>query len=203
VGAFARFLEAISFSHADVLNLANVARGCQVERKTAAGYLSVLEDLLLAFRLPVFTHRAARATTAHPKFYLFDTGVFRALRPTGPLDHGRGFADGDALEGLVAQHLRAWIAYSRRRADVFYWGTPGGLEVDFVVYGDAGFWAIEVKHTSRVRPEDLRALRALKRDYPEAETRLLYRGTERLIIDGILCVPVDQYLVAMRPDGDL
>ncbi|MBE3135006.1 MAG: DUF4143 domain-containing protein, partial [Acidobacteria bacterium] len=107
-----------------------MARECQVERKTADGYLSVLEDLLLAFRLPVFTRRAARATTAHPKFYLFDTGVFRALRPTGPLDPGRGFADGDALEGLVAQHLRAWVAYSRRRADLFYWGTPGGLEVD-------------------------------------------------------------------------
>jgi uncharacterized protein len=203
VGAFARFLEAISLSHAGVLNLANVARECQVERKTAAGYLSVLEDLLLAFRLPVFTRRAARATTAHPKFYLFDTGVFRTLRPTGPLDHGRSSADGDALEGLVAQHLRAWIGYSRRKADLFYWSTPGGLEVDFVVYGEAGFWAIEVKHTNCVRPGDLRAMRALKRDYPEAGPRLLYRGSERLLIDGILCVPVDQYLAALRPDGDL
>jgi predicted AAA+ superfamily ATPase len=201
-GAFARFLEAISFSHAEVLNLTNVARECQVERKTAAGYLGVLEDLLLAFRLPVFARRTARATTAHPKFYLFDTGIFRSLRPTGPLDHDRGFTDGNALEGLVAQHLRAWIAYSRRRADLFYWGTPGGLEVDFVIYGDAGFWAIEVKHTNRVRPEDLRALRAFKRDYPEAETRLLYRGSERLLVDGILCVPVDEYLVALRPDSN-
>jgi predicted AAA+ superfamily ATPase len=203
VGSFARFLEAVSFSHSNVLNLANVARECQVERKTAAGYLSVLEDLLLAFKLPVFERRAARATTAHPKFYLFDTGVFRASRPIGPLDEGRGFVDGDALEGLVAQHLRAWIAYSRRRADLFYWRTPRGLEVDFVVYGDAGFWAIDVKHTNRVRPEDLRALRAFKRDYPEAEARLLYRGQQRLLIDGVLCVPVDQYLVALRPDGNL
>ncbi|NBV34385.1 MAG: ATP-binding protein, partial [Proteobacteria bacterium] len=38
-GNFARFLEAISFSHASVLNLANVARDCQVNRKTAEGYL--------------------------------------------------------------------------------------------------------------------------------------------------------------------
>lgn len=117
VGAFARFLEAISFSHAHVLNLANVARECQVERKTAAGYLGVLEDLLLSFRLPVFTTRAARATVAHPKFYLFDTGIFRALRPSGPLDRDAGFVEGDALEGLVAQHLRAWLAYSAHKAE--------------------------------------------------------------------------------------
>src|SRR5437867_11099549 len=52
VGAFARFLEAISFSHASVLNVANVARECQVERKTIAAYVEVLEDLLLSFRVP-------------------------------------------------------------------------------------------------------------------------------------------------------
>ena len=55
VGSFARFLEAISFSHAAVLNLANVARECQVNRKTVEGFLGVLEDLLLAYRLPVFS----------------------------------------------------------------------------------------------------------------------------------------------------
>jgi len=199
VGAFARFLEAISLSQAQVLNLANVARECQVERKTAAGYLGVLEDLLLAFRLPVFTRRASRATVAHPKFYLFDAGVFRALRPAGPLDRDAGAVDGAALETLVAQHLRAWLAYSTRRADLYYWRTPGGHEVDFVVYGEAGFHAIEVKQTGRVRPEDLRALRAFTRDYPEAEARLLYRGTERLFLDGILCEPVQDFLRALRP----
>jgi predicted AAA+ superfamily ATPase len=203
VGAFARFLEAISVSHAEILNLAHVARECQVERKTAAGYLDVLEDLLLAFRVPVFTRRASRATIAHPKFYLFDTGVLRTIRPTGPLDHGAGQVEGAALEGLVAQHLRAWLAYSRRRAEMFYWRTKGGNEVDFVVYGEAGFWAIEVKHTTRVRPEDLRALRAFTHDYPEAGATLLYRGAERLLIDGILCVPVDQFLRDLRPDMGL
>ena len=86
VGAFARFLEAISFSHAAVLNVANAARECQVERKTVAAYIEVLEDLLLSFRVSVFTRRAKRDTIAHPKLYLFDTGVFRSLRPRGPLD---------------------------------------------------------------------------------------------------------------------
>ncbi len=110
VGGFARFLEAISFSHGAVLNVANVARECQAERRTVAGYVEVLEDLLLGFRVPVFTRRAQRATTVHPKLYLFDAGVYRSLRPKGPLDRPE-MIEGSALEGLVAQHLRAWIAY--------------------------------------------------------------------------------------------
>ena len=50
----------VSFSHAAVLNISNVARECQIERKTVAAYIEVLEDLLLSFRLPIFTRRARR-----------------------------------------------------------------------------------------------------------------------------------------------
>jgi uncharacterized protein len=42
VGSFARFLEMVSFSHAAVLNISNVARECQIERKTVAAYIEVL-----------------------------------------------------------------------------------------------------------------------------------------------------------------
>ena len=57
---------------------------------------------MLGFQIPVFTRRAQRALAAHPKFFFFDAGVFRANRPTGPLD-SLAEIDGAALEGLVAQ----------------------------------------------------------------------------------------------------
>ena len=202
IGDFARFLEAVSFSHAAVLNVSNVARECQIERKTVAGYIEILEDLLLSFRLPVFTRRAQRQTSAHPKFYLFDAGVYRSLRPKGPLDRAEEI-DGSAFEGLVAQHLRSWIAYSGSDCELFYWRTRAGLEVDFVVYGQDGFWAIEVKNTAAVRSQDLRALRSFREDYPGCELVFLYRGKERLLIDDVLCVPGDEFLRSMRPDRGL
>jgi predicted AAA+ superfamily ATPase len=198
IGNFARFMESISISHGAVLNVSNVARECQIERKTAAGYVEVIEDLLLGFRLPIFSRRAKRRTAAHPKFYFFDSGVFRTLRPKGPVDGGEGF-EGPALEGLVAQHLRAWIAYGNRDAKIYYWRTRSGVEVDFIVYGDAGFWAVEVKNTPRVRPEDLGGLKSFAADYPECEPLLLYRGRERLKIERIQCLPVDEFLRDLNP----
>jgi predicted AAA+ superfamily ATPase len=202
VGAFARFLEVVSFSHGAVLNLSNVARETQVSRKTVEGYFAILEDLLLGFRLPVFTRRAQRATAAHPKFYLFDTGVFRSLRPKGPLDRP-GEIDGAALEGLVAQHLRAWVAYTKSDFTLSYWRTRTGVEVDFVVYGSAGFWAIEVKHAGTVRREDLRSLRSFVHDYPACEPLLLYRGDDRLHVDGVRCLPVAEFLSGLLPERGL
>ena len=201
-GNFVRFLEAVSFSHGTQLNVSSVARDCEIERKVVAGYLGILEDLLLAFRLPVFRRRAKRALVVHEKLYLFDAGVFRSLRPRGPLDAPEEIA-GQALEGLVAQHLRAWAAYSQHDAEVFYWRTQGGTEVDFVVYGESGIQAFEVKNAARVYRRDLRPLKAFRDDYPEAEAAVLYRGRDRLEIDGIRCLPVADFLRAVVPDRGL
>lgn len=203
VGDFARFLEAASFSHGALLNVANVARECGVERKTVESYVGVLEDLLLADRLRPFTKRAKRDLVAHPKFYFFDAGVYRSLRPAGPLDRPAEI-DGAALEGLVYQHLRAWSAWRTSAASTLtFWRSRAGREVDFVVYGAAEFAAIEVKSTATVRPADLGGLRAFGDDYPEATRVLLYRGTERLVIDGIWCLPVEAALREIRPARSL
>ncbi|MBM4086611.1 MAG: DUF4143 domain-containing protein, partial [Planctomycetes bacterium] len=202
LGQFARFVEAISFSHGAALNTSAVARECQVNRKTVDGFVSVLEDLLLGFRLPVFAKRAARHLAQHPKFYYFDSGVFRAVRPTGPLDAAAETA-GLALEGLVAQHLRAWIAYGNEDHSLHHWRTKAGREVDFVVYGPRVFLAVEVKNSRLVHDPDVNGLRAFREDYPEAEVCLLYRGKERLKIRDVLCIPCEEFLLKLVPSAPI
>jgi predicted AAA+ superfamily ATPase len=189
MSAFARFLEAASFSHGSQLNISEVAREASVERKTVEGYFGILEDLLLAIRLPPFTKRAKRKQVAHSKFFFFDAGVYRALRPKGPLDRPEEIA-GAALEGLVMQELRAINDYFELGYSLHYWRTAGGLEVDLVLYGERGIHAFEVKHTGRVREGDLKGLRAFLEDYPTAKAYLLYMGDRPEHVDGIEVVPV-------------
>ncbi|HLD84416.1 MAG TPA: DUF4143 domain-containing protein, partial [Coxiellaceae bacterium] len=198
IGHFSRFLEVISFSHGCTLNVSNIARECQVSRALIEGYLSVLEDLLLCFQLPIFTKRAKRETISHQKFYYFDAGVFRFLRTTGPLDSSTE-TDGHALEGLVAQHLRAWNDYQGSPYQLCYWRTRHGVEVDFIIYGPDTFYAIEVKNGSHVHTQDLRGLQAFCEDYPEAKPILLYRGRDQLNISNIACMPVDLFLKELNP----
>lgn len=202
VGAFSRFLEAVSFSHASVLNVSNIARECEVERKTVDGYISILEDLLLAYRIPVFSTRAKRRLAAHPKFYIFDVGVFRSLRPRGLLDRPEEIA-GAGLEGLVVQHLRAWSAYRGGKNTLHYWRTRAGVEVDLVIHGEDGLWAIEVKNSKRVHSQDLRGLHRFAEDYPESRRLLLYRGPERLKKGSVLCLPCEDFLRDLHPGRSL
>lgn len=198
IGNFSRFLEAVSFSHASLISISNVARECEVERKVVEGYVSILEDLLLGYRLPVFAKRAKRALVAHPKFYLFDAGVYRSLRPKGPLDRPEEIS-GNALEGLVGQHLRAWTAYSKSESSLYFWRTRSGVEVDFILYSPEGLFAIEVKNSARIHPKDLKSLKAFKQDYPASKAYLLYRGKDHLLKDDILCLPCDKFLRQLRP----
>lgn len=202
IGSFARFLEAVSFSHGAVLNSSEVARECQVGRRAVEGYIEILEDLLLSFRVPVFSKRAKRLVSQHPKFYYFDAGVFRTLRPSGPLDRAEEI-EGAALEGLVAQHLKVFCDLDERGFELFFWRTKAGQEVDFILYGAGGLVAIEVKRTSRLRAADLSGLKAFKADYPMARTILLYGGKERRQTKDILCVPCEEFLRGLHPGMDL
>ncbi len=202
LGDFHRFVEVASFSQGQQLNLAEIARESQVARTTVEGYLQILYDLMLAFELPVFTRRAQRALVSHPKFYYCDCGIFRGLRPSGPLDREAAL-EGPALETLVAQHLVFWIGRQTERYQLAYWRTRSGLEVDFIIYGPQGFWAIEVKRSSDISSKDLRGLKAFQEDYPQADCVLLHGGKESMIIDGIRCLPIDTFLRQIVPTQPL
>ena len=199
---FSRFLDVISFSHGALLNTTNIARESEIKRSTVNNYIDILEELLLAYRVPVFEKRAARQLSSHPKFYLFDSGVYKILRPKGPLDRPEEI-DGVSLEGLVAQHLTAWCDYSDNKPSLYFWRTRSGLEVDFVIYGDSSFYALEVKNSRKVFPNDLTALNAFLEDYPEATGFFLYRGQEKLKIGKILCCPVEEFLRNLTPNFKL
>ncbi len=200
LGGFSRFLEVISFSHGSLLNATRVAEDTQVKRSSIEGYLRILEDLLLSFHLPIFNKRAKRDLISHPKFYYFDAGVFRSLRPQGPLDRVSEL-EGQCLEGLVAQNLRAWCAYRDQGDQLFFWRTRWGVEVDFVLYGRGGLFAFEVKNSDGVRSDDLKGLALFREDYPEAKVALLYRGKNRLLINGIPCLPCENFLMGLNPSS--
>lgn len=194
--AFSRFLTSASFAQASPLSISNVARDVGISRKTVESYFDLVDDLLLSVRLPVFTRRAKRAMTAHPKFFYFDAGVFRALRPRGPLDLGEEI-DGAALETLVMQELRATNANLALGYELFYWHTREHREVDFVLYGERGLVAIEVKRASRFTESDLAGLRLFREDYPPARCHLFYGGTREHVIDGLHVWPLAKALPAL------
>jgi predicted AAA+ superfamily ATPase len=193
IGNFTRFLEIASFSQGQVLNISQIAQETQLERKTVENYFGILEDLLIGLRLPVFNKRAKRKLIAHSKFYYFDTGVFRSLRPTGPLD-SEAEIDGPAIETLFLQEVRALNDYLELGYKIFYWRSIAGLEVDFVLYGSKGLLAFEIKRKTNINDSDLRGLKAFKKDYPEAKCFLFCSTDKQEYCGDISVIPIEKAL---------
>lgn len=194
LNAFARFLETASFSQGSVLNMSHVSREAAVNRKVVEDYFCALEDLLLAVRLPVFAKKAKRRLISHNKFYFFDAGIYRTIRPLGPLDQS-GSVGGIALESLFFQNLRAVNDYLDLGYDLFYYRTATGIEVDFVIYGKCGLRAFEIKSKKNIFPADLKNLKVFLLDYPMAKGYLLYGGKERQYFGNIKVIPFTEALL--------
>lgn len=185
---FTRFLETSSFSQGSMLNMTEIAREVGIDRKLVSNYFDILDDLLIGYRLPVFNKRAKRRLVAHPKFYLFDPGVYRTIRPKGPFDSPEEI-DGSGLETLFLVHLRAINDYYRLGYHLFFWRTSNHVEVDFVVYGEGGLFAFEIKRSYSIKGSDLNGLKAFTKDYPIAKCYLLYGGNHEEYHDNIHVIP--------------
>lgn len=158
--SFTRFLEIAALANAQVTNVASLSRDAAVSRPTVQGYFGVLVDTLLGAWLPAWRPRAKVKEVAHPKFYLFDCGVVRALsrRLREPLESAER---GALLETLVLHELRAHIAYSGCGGELSYYRTPSGTEIDFIWTRGKSTVGIEVKAGSRWRAEYSHALNDL------------------------------------------
>lgn len=140
---------------------------------TVHRYLNLVETSYLLQRLPAFRVNRTSRLIKSPKMYWGDTGL--ALHLTG------GEPSGTHLENLVLQDLMAWRDARVERADVLYWRTAAGEEVDFVVETGERLLPIEVKATRRPRLRDAAHLRKFRAEYGDlARPGLLLHAGERV-----------------------
>jgi len=197
---FARFLPIAALFHGQVLNAAGLARDAGVSRTTVLGYVEVLEDTLIAFRLPAFEARLRVRERRHPKLYLFDPGVVRALK--GQLA-GRPSREelGSLFEGWIAGVLRAYGHYRELFEDWAYWSPADAkaTEVDFVLRRGREHLAIEAKLGRAAAPVDFAGLRAIV-GLRGLVRRVLVCGVDRArrTEDGIDVLPVSRFLADLE-----
>ncbi|NBX84465.1 MAG: ATP-binding protein [Gammaproteobacteria bacterium] len=193
LNAFTKFLEVASFSQGATINATEIAREVGIDRQVIQNYFSILEELLIAHRLPAFTKRAKRRLIQKDRFYFFDAGIYRFLRPKGILDSPSEI-EGAGLETLFLQIFLGLNDYLEWHKTIYYWKSSSGLEVDFVIYGDS-LHAFEIKHSKHITPKFLNSLKAFKEDYPMAKTYILYMGQETLYFDDIIAYPMEWALM--------
>jgi predicted AAA+ superfamily ATPase len=155
---FRRLMRAACLRLGQLLNQTELARDCGLPQPTVHRWLNLLETSYLALRLPAYAVNRTKRLIKSPKLYWSDTGL--ALHLAG-LDEPAGAH----LENLVLHDLVAWRDARLERAEVGYWRTAIGEEVDFVLEAGRQLLPIEVKASARPRLADAAHLRAFRAEY--------------------------------------
>jgi predicted AAA+ superfamily ATPase len=198
---FTRFLPIAALFHGQTLNVQSLARDAGVARTTVSGYLDILEDTLLTFRLPPFEAKLRVRERKHPKLYWVDPGIVRAVkRQFGPVSAEER---GALLEGWVAVLLHIYGEYRNLCEECFYWSPTEShaTEVDFLLRRGRQYLALEVKATKNIASSHLGGLRAIADLQGLARRVLVYSGARRLRSEeGIDIYPVEAFLEALAGD---
>jgi predicted AAA+ superfamily ATPase len=177
VEGFARFLRAAAVGSGQFVDQTRLAREAAVSRATVQRYYEILEDTLLAHRLDAFAKSERRRLVQHPKYYLFDVGVYNALI-------GNFEVSGDRIGTLFEHLLVAQILSTAQAFDVDVrlatYRTEHGAEVDFILELGRETWAIEAKASRNVGRADTTGLASFAELFGRPHRRVItYLGQHR------------------------
>jgi predicted AAA+ superfamily ATPase len=199
---FARFLPIAALFHGQNVNVTNIAREAGVARTTVTGYLDILEETLLCFRLPAYEARLRVRERKLPKWYWCDPGIVRAMkRATGPMAPEE---EGALFEGLVAQLLRAYRDYRSLCDEIFYWAPSDRTtqEVDFILIRGLNLIAVQAKSGRIFKNAWCKGLRVLEKLEGLQRRIVVYpRGPALKTEDGIDVLPFKQFADELAADS--
>ena len=184
---FRRFLEVASQSNGEIVNFSSIARDVGLSPNTVQSYFQILEDTLLAYRIPPFHQSIRKRQRSNPKYYFFDIGVQRTLMNTisqQSLPSSYGF--GRIFEHFVVLELYRSASYRSKNYAFSYLMTKDNVEIDLILERPGlSIALIEIKSTEHVLDRHLRSLRTLGQEIDSAERFCLSQDPKNRIVDGI------------------
>lgn len=164
--------------------------------ETIAHYLALLEEAFLVAPVPKYSVQAARRRAAPPKLVVLNNALVAAVHPDGVAAARHPATFGTWVENACLAH--AWNAGQR----LHYWREEP-LEVDGIIEGSWGAWAIEVK-TGKLLPTDLDGLLEFVRRFPRFEPLVICDAETRPTAErlGVRAMTWQRYLLDGPGRGD-
>jgi hypothetical protein len=164
--------------------------------ETVAHYLDVLEDAYLVAPVQKYSSRPLRRRASPPKLVVLNNGLLSAADPRGAPDQT------SEPERFGAWVENACLAFAWNAGQQIAYWRQEPFEVDGVVTGEWGRWAIEVK-TGDLRARDLSGLLAFVKRYPSFSPLVVTgdRGSDAAATVNVPTMRWDRFLFEGPPRG--
>ena len=175
----------------NLLNYAELAKDAGITPNTARRFVNYLEISYQAFLLEPWSRNKLKRLVKSPKLHYLDPGVQKAIIQK------RGILSGNEYESAIIAELYKQMKNLQFPGSFYHLRTVDGREVDLLIETEKGYYAIEVKMTSRVSDGDARHLKGLELilDKPLLFSFLLSNDpVVRNISENILAIPAAMFL---------
>lgn len=143
---FEIFLKMCALRSASVVNYDDLARDAGISSVTAKNWLSLLEDSFLIKLVPPYHTNRTKRLIKSPKLYFLDMGLCAHLAGWRDPEALRlGPLGGAAFETHVFGEILRRLRHRLGEADIHFWRTRDGQEIDFLVEVAGRCFPIEVK----------------------------------------------------------
>jgi uncharacterized protein len=176
-----------------ILSYSELARDAGIAVSTSRRYLEYLKLSYQTFILPPYHKNLTSTVIKTPKLFLIDAGILRHLQGYW------GAPTGELFETYVIAEIYKWVRTAGENAQLYFYRTHRGLEVDLMIQTPQGVLGLEIKSSREIAAKDYRPLRdvaaALKSDWRSGI--VVTRGAQIESLDAankIWCVPVHRLL---------
>lgn len=143
---FIRFVKLCAARTAQVLNITELANSAGISVPTAMGWLSILEQSYIVFRLSPYHNNFSKRLVKSPKLYFYDTGLLcylLGIESESQLEESN--FKGHIFETLVISEYLKSRFFVGKVPECFYWRDTNQNEVDLLVEQAGELYAYEIK----------------------------------------------------------
>jgi predicted AAA+ superfamily ATPase len=197
---FRAFLDLLGQISGTILNYSKIARDINSDPVSVKNYFEILEDTLIGFRLPSFHKSIRKRQMSHPKFYLFDLGVRRALMGQVNLElETRSYSYGITFEHFIIQEIIKINSYQNRDWQLSYLRTKDDVEVDLIIERPGlPTIAVEIKSTDKISADDVKGFSRLTRDLPKCQSYCVSNDKTASKIEGVSCLHWRDFMTQIK-----
>lgn len=134
----------------EILNMAALARDCEISPLTASRWISVLESSFIVFELRPYYRNFGKQLIKAPKLYFYDTGLAAYLLGLGSADDVQISRErGSLFENAVIAEIAKRYLSRGQQPPISYWRDNHQKEIDLIIErGPAIRSLVEIKSST-------------------------------------------------------
>ncbi|MGI6394166.1 MAG: ATP-binding protein [bacterium] len=145
---FQTFITLSAAHHSQEVNIAGISRDCGVSQPTIKRWISILEASFVTYLLRPFHVNIGKRLVKTPKLYFVDPAIPAYLTKQGsPESLFSGAMGGAFFEGFIVTETLKIIKNNLANAELYFWRSNDGMEIDLIIEVAGKYHAIEIKKT--------------------------------------------------------